>query len=149
MVRDHLKLTSLLEALVRATFPPRQVPVTNESSPLELGKFVRLLRKDWKLAVFVAFVADEPGPRDVDSLVALFDRIADLGLDRAWSFASFIDGKKIRPLLEKHETNIKVMKELVELVIEYRIEDPAVTEEEAMTKLRAHLETRPVGPEGW
>lgn len=147
IIREHLKLTSAHESLVRAVFPPCAIEVTESSSTLALGKTVRRLKKDWKLALFVAHLDQEDMP--TQALISLMDRIAELNLSQAWSFTPFVDGKAIRPLLSKTSAHVKVMKELMELLVEYKIEDPQISESQAMAKLEQYLETRQVGPEGW
>lgn len=149
IIRDSLKLTSANEVLMKSVFPPRTINVDHTATPLELGKLVRYLKKDWKLVLLVSHITAADAPSTTESLVRLMDRIHELNLDKAWNFQAFIDGKKIKPLVTEAGVNIKVMKELVELVVEYRIENASITEDEALSKLREYLKTRRPNAEGW
>lgn len=147
IIRDCLKGTTVHEALMRATFPPRAIDVPCEcEDSLLLGRLVRGLKKDWMLALLVAALHERT---PVEDLVSRIDTIKAAGMDRAWSFTPFIDGKRIRPLCVEAGVHVKVMKELTELVVEFRMADPKVTESEALARLREYLRTRPLGPEGW
>lgn len=141
IIRDCLKLTAADESMIRAVFPPREYAQTVESSMLELAKLVRSLGKDWKLCMLVTFFAKN-SPASLNELVALLDRIHDLKLDKAWSAKSFVDGKKIKSLLSESGAHITVMKELVELVVQYRFEDPTISESAALARLRHYLQVR-------
>ena len=146
MIRDSLKLTHTLEVLVKSVFPPRQIAVNVETSNLDLGKYIRALEKDWKLVIFVAHQHDDI---PVSKTVELIDRIESAGLGNAWAMKSFIDGKKIKGVLQEAQANIKVMRELTELVVEYQIENPSITEEEGLDRLREYLKHRQPNAEGW
>ena len=146
MVRDSLKLTNVLELLVRNVFPPRDTDATATSSPRDLCRLVRRLGKDWKLILFVSHTSNSIPVADT---IALMTSIHEANLDTAWSFKSYIDGKKIRSLLSEVNVDIRVMKELVEQAIEQRVENPEITESEGLDKLRQYLTLREPNQEGW
>lgn len=143
IVREHLKLTTALETLTRATFPPRAIEETASSEPLDLVRLVRSLGKDWKLCLLVAHIAGDK-PKTSEELINLTDRIHDLQLDKAWEAKCFINGKRIKPILDEFGADIKVMKELVERVVEYKLVEPTVSEAEVIDKLREYLRQKEV-----
>ena len=141
IVRECLKLSNTHEQLAKAVYPPREVDITAQSSVLELGKFVRSIGKDWPLAVFISYITTSDSNAELEPMLKLFDCIHAAGLESAWKLKPFLDGKKIKPLLQEAGADITLMKNLVELVVEFRIEDPTINEEQTLSKLRGLLQS--------
>lgn len=147
IVRKHLKLTASLENLVRAIFPPTIILENAESNKLELIRLVRFLGKDWKLCLTVRYLATQT-PNSPEDLLRLIVKIHEEKLDLSWSSKCFVNGKKIKFLLNEFGADVKVMRELTERVVEYKLEKETTTEEEALSRLREYLIHRQPSAEG-